>query len=624
MVTARPTATIPAVADERPTSSATLLMRAARTQRRRWRDVARARGTSRRTRPAPCAWSASGDGVRLSDLAEALRIAPRSATEVADGLQERGLVERTPGPGRPPRGDPPARPTRDGGSAPRSAPPGRPTPPSCSPGSRPTTATPSPGSSAPSPIEDGFRTPGASVCRVRAATRRDVLAFGCAPSSSTGRRGSLDDTAVLDLGVQDTGTDGAPVGAGAARRSRDAAGRRAGRWSGRSAARRTSTGGPTSPAWPRRPRRSPTPTPPSGSSTRPSRSRRPASRCSPASTPSRARCGRSSPGRWSRARCRPALTALLDEPYLRYCVPCDATHTYEQPFRLAALRAGLELRAGHLTAGAAADPGFAPGRHRAAERLDVVRGYLRLLGPATPKHVAGYLDAPVKDVKAHWPGRRGRGDGRGRAPLGAGGGRRPPRRASRPPAPRLLGPFDLFLQARDRALLVPDPARAKELWRTLGRPGRGAGPTARSSAPGGRARPARPSDLDRRRLRARSSPRCAPALAEQAERLAAHRGLSPEASRWTADGSDVEVGAPRRRLDLVTGHALVPVGAGGGTRRRPRRRRAPAGSPPLTFLRAWSRSVPGTSVMAISSTRRNPDLPPAGAVDPDYATGEHR
>ena len=35
------------------------------------------------------------DGVRLTDLAEALHIAPRSATEVADGLQERGLVERT-------------------------------------------------------------------------------------------------------------------------------------------------------------------------------------------------------------------------------------------------------------------------------------------------------------------------------------------------------------------------------------------------------------------------------------------------------------------------------------------------------------------------------------------------
>lgn len=33
--------------------------------------------------------------IRLRDLAEHLRIVPRSATEVVDGLQERGLVERS-------------------------------------------------------------------------------------------------------------------------------------------------------------------------------------------------------------------------------------------------------------------------------------------------------------------------------------------------------------------------------------------------------------------------------------------------------------------------------------------------------------------------------------------------
>ncbi|HET6666094.1 MAG TPA: crosslink repair DNA glycosylase YcaQ family protein, partial [Intrasporangium sp.] len=37
------------------------------------------------------------------------------------------------------------------------------------------------------------------------------------------------------------------------------------------------------------------------------------------------------------------LTSRLDAPYLRECRPCQAIHTYEQPFRLAALRAGLEL-----------------------------------------------------------------------------------------------------------------------------------------------------------------------------------------------------------------------------------------------------------------------------------------
>lgn len=36
---------------------------------------------------------------------------------------------------------------------------------------------------------------------------------------------------------------------------------------------------------------------------------------------------------------------------------------------------------------------------------------------------------------------------------------------------RLLGPFDLFLQGRDRELVVPDEAARKDLWRTLGRPG---------------------------------------------------------------------------------------------------------------------------------------------------------
>ena len=38
------------------------------------------------------------DGLRLSELAEHLRIAPRSATEVVDDLQRRGLVERRPDP----------------------------------------------------------------------------------------------------------------------------------------------------------------------------------------------------------------------------------------------------------------------------------------------------------------------------------------------------------------------------------------------------------------------------------------------------------------------------------------------------------------------------------------------
>src|SRR4051812_34006091 len=73
-------------------------MRAARTQRRRWRDALAPWDLSphqARALRVVC----EREDTRISDLAEALHIAPRSATEVADGLQERGLVERTPDPG---------------------------------------------------------------------------------------------------------------------------------------------------------------------------------------------------------------------------------------------------------------------------------------------------------------------------------------------------------------------------------------------------------------------------------------------------------------------------------------------------------------------------------------------
>ena len=74
-----------------------LVMRAARTQRRRWRDTLAPWSLSPHQARA-LRVVAGREGARLSDLAEALHIAPRSATEVADALQERGLAERTPDP----------------------------------------------------------------------------------------------------------------------------------------------------------------------------------------------------------------------------------------------------------------------------------------------------------------------------------------------------------------------------------------------------------------------------------------------------------------------------------------------------------------------------------------------
>ncbi|MDG4809849.1 winged helix DNA-binding domain-containing protein [Micromonospora sp. WMMD1120] len=163
------------------------------------------------------------------------------------------------------------------------------------------------------------------------------------------------------------------------------------------------------------------------------------------------------------------LAAALPEPYLRFCRPCDATHLYEMPFRLAAVRAGLELRLD--TSPPILEPIAGFRRASAADdRFDLVRAYLRLLGPATPKHVADYLDAPVKDVKAHWPDDVAgvTVDGEARSLLAAD---EEALASADGAVTRLLGPYDLFLQAKDRTTLVPDAARGTELWPVLGRPG---------------------------------------------------------------------------------------------------------------------------------------------------------
>ena len=166
------------------------------------------------------------------------------------------------------------------------------------------------------------------------------------------------------------------------------------------------------------------------------------------------------------------LTRRLPAPYLRECRPCNAIHVYEQPFRLAALRAGLELEPGTSPPVLRPIAGWSGPAREVPEALDVVRAYLRLLGPATPRHVAAYLDSPVAEVKRRWPadGVCVDVDGETRTILEADLADLE-KAEDAPGSVRLLGAFDLFLQARDRELIVPDAARRKQLWVILGRPG---------------------------------------------------------------------------------------------------------------------------------------------------------
>ena len=219
------------------------------------------------------------------------------------------------------------------------------------------------------------------------------------------------------------------------------------------------------------------------------------------------------------------LTSVLAEPYLRSCVPCDAVHSWEVPFRIGALYGGLELQPGTSPPVLQRIPnwsrrqwGPAPDPLSAPARLQPIRRYLEFQGPATPRDVAAFLDAPVTEVKKHWPEEAVsvRLNGQERWMIGE------PKTSTGSELVRLLGPYDLLLQGRDRDLLVPAVARHKQLWPIIGRPG--AIMVAVDLV--GSWRPAAGGSLTVRgepwtKITKRDRSR----IGQQAERLAAHRGV---------------------------------------------------------------------------------------------------
>jgi hypothetical protein len=175
------------------------------------------------------------------------------------------------------------------------------------------------------------------------------------------------------------------------------------------------------------------------------------------------------------------MTAELGEPFTRWCGPCQATHLFELTFRLPAVHAGLELVPGTSPPVLRPIPGWPRGQVGQVARdddapdgdHDLLRQLLHLLGPMTPKQAAEFLDAPLADVRRRWPSDAVEVDvdGRPAAMLAADVQDLRTSEHGDGPVVRLLGPYDLFVQGRDRDLLVPDPARRKALWPVLGRPG---------------------------------------------------------------------------------------------------------------------------------------------------------
>jgi hypothetical protein len=169
------------------------------------------------------------------------------------------------------------------------------------------------------------------------------------------------------------------------------------------------------------------------------------------------------------------MTAAMPDAYLRWCDACQTTHMYEMPFRLAALHAGLELEPGTSPPVVRPIPHWPAGQVGRIEREDgdpdLVRDVLHLLGPLTPKQVAAYLDAPPKDVAARWPSDAVAVEVDGAEAQILQTDAEALRDAADTDVVRLLGPYDPFLQAGDHTVVVPDASRHKALWQSIGRPG---------------------------------------------------------------------------------------------------------------------------------------------------------
>jgi hypothetical protein len=165
------------------------------------------------------------------------------------------------------------------------------------------------------------------------------------------------------------------------------------------------------------------------------------------------------------------VSALVPKSLTYDCRGCGARHIAGNAWQHSGLAGGVEVesRGREATLGPIKN---LPGPPSANDGIDdLIRTYLRLLGPATPAEVAKYLGSAAAEMKKVWPadlvevkvdGRKTWLPEKSLAGL---------EDAGPVTGVRLIPPMDALIQARDRDLMVPDKAMQKEVWRILGNPG---------------------------------------------------------------------------------------------------------------------------------------------------------